>query len=166
MEQCARRLERGDDAGERGNQRAEIEQLRGHRRRKLTPVCPRLARVITASVIRPIAPVVQAWSPALAGHSEGHRIAAPSRRKSIGTKAYPTEAQERDDRRRCGRRPSAQGASPAARTAIISTTPDTVSGGNTIHGRVPARSCLARVHQIARTAAAADPDCFAPTSCA
>ena len=25
---------------------------------------------------------------------------------------------------------------------------------------------LARVHRIARTAAAADPDCFAPTSCA
>ena len=49
------------------------------------PVCPRLARDITASVIPPNAPPVHAWIPALAGSQPME--AAPTRANPKGTKA-------------------------------------------------------------------------------
>ena len=45
------------------------------------PVCPRLARVITASVITPKAPAVSAWMPAGEGMMAGANAARPSSTK-------------------------------------------------------------------------------------
>jgi hypothetical protein len=50
-------------------------------------VCPSVARVITASVIAPIAPVVQACSAPVGAMIAGQRIATPSAKAPNGTKA-------------------------------------------------------------------------------
>ena len=50
------------------------------------PVCPSVARVITASVIVPMAPVVQAWSAPLDGIIPGQSIDSDNNAAPSGTK--------------------------------------------------------------------------------
>lgn len=52
------------------------------------PVCPSVARAITASVIEPIAPAPRAWNPAAAGTALGKKIDAATKARPTGTKAY------------------------------------------------------------------------------
>ena len=75
-------------------------------------------------------------------------------------------ARERDDRRRCGRRPSARAVRPAARRQSSAPRRKRQAVATRPTGRAPARWRPVRVHRIARTATAADPDCSAPANCA
>ena len=51
------------------------------------PLCPKLTRVISAIVMVPIAPAVQAWIPAETYDALSRKTAQPERTNPAGTKA-------------------------------------------------------------------------------